>query len=419
MIFNNVTLNGDITHSGITLAGDISHTVVSLEPIDTINYTAAKWGYIQGTLSDQTDLINLLNLKADAGSLASVATSGSYLDLTNTPTIPTKVSDLTNDSGYLTENDVAPVATSGDYSDLSNLPTIPTKTSDLTNDSGFVTSVPTKTSDLTNDSNFVSDANYVHTDSNYTLGEKGKLASIESGAEENVIEVIKVNGVTQTVTNKEVDLIISGGGNVDDVEVNGVSVVTNKIAEVTVPAKVSDLTNDSGFITGMTILSYGSSTWQDFLTAYNANKVVYCRASSNTNPAQGDKNRLAFLAYVQGEANPSRAEFQYYRSVSAHSATQQGDQVYIYTLQSSGWTVTVREAYSAVQAGTGLTRSYSNGVVTLGLSSAVVNSVNGQTGAVVISTATTSADGLMSSTDKTKLEAVYADYSSAITALGA
>ena len=35
---------------------------------------------------------------------------------------------------------------------------IPTKTSDLTNDSGFITSanIPTKTSDLTNDSGFVS-----------------------------------------------------------------------------------------------------------------------------------------------------------------------------------------------------------------------------------------------------------------------
>lgn len=32
--------------------------------------------------------------------------------------------------------------------------------------------------------------------------------------------------------------------------------------------------------------------------------------------------------------------------------------------------------------------------------------------------ATTSANGLMSSTDKTKLDAVYADYSSALVALG-
>ena len=47
-----------------------------------------------------------------------------------------------------------------------------------------------------------------------------------------------------------------------------------------------------------------------------------------------------------------------------------------------------------------------------------VTSVNGQTGAVTISTATTSADGLMSSTDKSRLDALYSDYSSALTALG-
>lgn len=47
-----------------------------------------------------------------------------------------------------------------------------------------------------------------------------------------------------------------------------------------------------------------------------------------------------------------------------------------------------------------------------------VQSVNGQTGAVVIENATTSAAGLMSATDKIHLDAVYADYSSAITALG-
>ena len=47
-----------------------------------------------------------------------------------------------------------------------------------------------------------------------------------------------------------------------------------------------------------------------------------------------------------------------------------------------------------------------------------VTSVNGQTGAVTLPTATTSADGLMSSTDKSRLDALYADYSSAMTALG-
>lgn len=135
---------------------------------------------------------------------------------------------------------------------------------------------------------------------------------------------------------------------------------------VTVPTKTSDLTNDSGFITGMTILSYGSSTWQNFLDAYNANKVVYCRASSNTDPSTGNQGRLAFMAFVNlSGTTPTSVEFQYYRSVSSHSDSQQGDQVYIYKLQSTGWTVTVREAYTKIAAGTGLSSSYGSGTLTL------------------------------------------------------
>ena len=84
-------------------------------------------------------------------------------------------------------------------------------------------SVPTKTSDLTNDSNFAADANYVHTDNNYTTTEKNKLDGISTGAQVNVIESIKVNGTAQTVTSKAVN--------------------------ISVPTKTSDITNDSGFIT--------------------------------------------------------------------------------------------------------------------------------------------------------------------------
>lgn len=70
---------------------------------------------------------------------------------------------------YAKTADLATVATSGSYTDLSNKPTI-----------------PTKTSDLTNDSDFVSDASYVHTDNNFTSTEKNKLSGIASGAEVNV-----------------------------------------------------------------------------------------------------------------------------------------------------------------------------------------------------------------------------------------
>ena len=61
--------------------------------------------------------------------------------------MPTKTSDLINDSGFITEDDIPP---------------IPEKTSDLTNDSGFITSndippIPEKTSDILNDSGFITE----------------------------------------------------------------------------------------------------------------------------------------------------------------------------------------------------------------------------------------------------------------------
>ena len=104
-----------------------------------------------------------------SGNLTNGPTKISVADIPSKSEIPTKTSQLTNDSnfvtsaalsGYATETWVeqkgyltsvawvditdkptlAPVATSGSYNDLTNKPTIPTKTSQLTNDSNFVTS---------------------------------------------------------------------------------------------------------------------------------------------------------------------------------------------------------------------------------------------------------------------------------------
>ena len=74
-------------------------------------------------------------------------------------------------------------------------------------------SVPTKLTDLTNDGNFVQDANYVHTDSNYTATEKTKLSGIASGAQVNVIEKIKVNNTEQTITSKAVNITVPTNNN--------------------------------------------------------------------------------------------------------------------------------------------------------------------------------------------------------------
>lgn len=66
-------------------------------------------------------------------------------------------------------------------------------------------------------------------------------------------------------------VIQGGGGDVTDVEVNGVSVVDQDgVAEVTVPTKTSDLTNDSGFITS----AYHDATKQDVLVSGTNIKTI-------------------------------------------------------------------------------------------------------------------------------------------------
>ena len=105
---------------------------------------AATWGQITGTLSDQTDLQNALNTKADSSS------------------VPTSTSDLTNDSGFITLSDV-PAQTQADWNQsdntkvdfIKNKPTLGTmaaeSASDYTPTSGLATVATTGSySDLTN-----------------------------------------------------------------------------------------------------------------------------------------------------------------------------------------------------------------------------------------------------------------------------
>lgn len=114
-----VGANGDV----FTILRGILTLVPEITTTRAIIYTTVDWGNIEGTLSDQTDLQTALNAKINTNSLAQVATTGSYNDLTNKPSIPTKTSDLTNDSNFVVSTDLATVATTGSYTDLINTPT--------------------------------------------------------------------------------------------------------------------------------------------------------------------------------------------------------------------------------------------------------------------------------------------------------
>lgn len=137
--------------------------------------------------------------------------------------------------------------------------------------------------------------------------------------------------------------------------------LTNK---PTIPTKTSELNNDSGFISNLVELTYNSSSWNDFITAYNGKKIVYCNASG----------RKAFMAYVNNNGvNPTEVEFQYYRSRASHTDSYQGDQVIVYKLTSAGtWTLTTRNAYTMVDTEKGLTDTYTTGTVDSVASSGII-----------------------------------------------
>lgn len=131
--------------------------------------------------------------------------------------------------------------------------------------------------------------------------------------------------------------------------------------------------NAGGGSAGMTILSYGTSTYAEALAAYQAKELVYCRASSNSDPGSGNQLRMAFLAYVNDQTTPTEFEFQYYRSVSTKSDATQGDETFVYKLnQSTGWSVTKRNNYTKIVAGTGLSSTYSSGTLTINSDAPVI-----------------------------------------------
>lgn len=104
------------------LRGDFE-IVSEITSNSTIVYSSVDWGNITGNITSQTDLQTALNAKADTTSLAQVAITGAYSDLSSKPTIPTKTSQLTNDAGFVLSSALASVATSGSYSDLTGKPT--------------------------------------------------------------------------------------------------------------------------------------------------------------------------------------------------------------------------------------------------------------------------------------------------------
>lgn len=115
----------------------------------------------------------------------------------------------------------------------------------------------------------------------YTNAEKSKLSDIASGAQVNVIESVKVNGTALTPSNKSVD--------------------------VTVPTKVSQLTNDSEFQTSTQVNSIvtgkGYQTQSQVQSLINSavGNITSIRYEKVTSlPATGSNGVIYLVAHSHG-----------------------------------------------------------------------------------------------------------------------
>lgn len=112
-------------------AEQVDEKIAEIPTFDPTNY------YTKSQVYTKTETNGFLAQKANTSSLATVATSGSYNDLLNKPTIPdvsnyytksetynqTEVNNLL--SAKADTSSLSTVATTGDYNDLLNKPTIP------------------------------------------------------------------------------------------------------------------------------------------------------------------------------------------------------------------------------------------------------------------------------------------------------
>ena len=129
-------MTGDVTLTASDV-GALADTVTVPTRTSQLTNDSGFLSAIPAEYVTETELNTALAPKANTSDLATVATSGDYDDLSNKPAIPSvPVQSVNGKTG-------AVVLTASDVNALPSSTAIPSKTSDLTNDSGFLTSAVT------------------------------------------------------------------------------------------------------------------------------------------------------------------------------------------------------------------------------------------------------------------------------------
>ena len=210
-------------------------------------------------------------------------------------------------SGVTGKPSFATVATSGSYNDLTNKPTIPTNTNQLTNGAGFITaaSIPTSLPANGGNADYASSATY---DSNWnhianTYATKGEIPSVGNGTVT----------ITQNGTSKGTFTLNQSG---------------NATIELTDTNTHPDL---SGYATQSWVSSnfnYSTDTWRpvydgvdssatDTSASANAVRLAYGRADSAYNLAAGKQDTISDLSTIRSQASNGNTAYSWGNHASA------------------------------------------------------------------------------------------------------
>ena len=212
------------------------------------------------------------------------ATSG----LAKTTAIPTKVSQLTNDKGYLTEHQSLSAysttaqmntAISNATSGLAKTSDIPTKVSELDNDSGYLTEHQSlteyakKTDIPTSTSSLTNNSGYITIADVEAKGYLTEHQSLDGYAKTSDIPT-KVSQLTNDSGYLTEHQSLSAYSTTEEVD-GKISTATSGLAKTSdIPVNTSDLTNDSGYITIADVEAKGYLTEHQSLSGYATEEWV-------------------------------------------------------------------------------------------------------------------------------------------------
>ena len=246
-----------------------------------------------GTISATQPTVNNATLTIQKnGTTVKTFTANASSNVTANITVPTKTSDITNDSNFVASGDLATVATSGSYNDLANKPTVP----EIKKRTGASTTTNITPLYVAGDGTNTPMALQTHGDAH-----TGSFAYVNINEPTSDISEAYIGGYVwdeyedwwRKMSEKKLALysdIPTVNNATLTIQKNGSTVKTftanassNVTANITVPTKTSELTNNSGFLTSSTGVTSVNGAHGAVTGIQTTSNLVTSVSSSSTN----------------------------------------------------------------------------------------------------------------------------------------